>query len=270
MPNFFYSQLFVTPQVPVVRLDGHTIIVTGANVGLGFEATKHFVRMGASKVILACRDVSKGKSAQQSIERSTSVAKGTLEVWQLDYSSYDSVKSFAERVNGLSRLDAVVQNAGINTRKWKMVEDNESHITVNVVSNLLLAHLILPKLRESAIATGQDGRLVIVGSEVYMWAKFQEKNSEKLFAALNSEQASNIGDRFGSSLITESRPMLISGTDTTSQSCCCSSVCASSPNATRPPRSHLLWSRSLRLVSAKATSSAMATSPTRSSDSWRT
>jgi retinol dehydrogenase-12 len=139
MPNFFYSQLFVTPQVPDVRLDGHTIVVTGANVGLGFEATKHFVRMGASKVILACRDVNKGKSAQQSIERSINVAKGTLEVWQLDYSSYDSVKAFAERVNGLSRLDAVVQNAGINTRKWKMVEDNESHITVNVVSNLLLA-----------------------------------------------------------------------------------------------------------------------------------
>ena len=196
MPNFLYSQLFVTPQLPNVRLDGQTVIVTGANVGLGFEATKHFVRMGASKVILACRDVSKGKSAQQSIERSVNAAKDTLEVWQLDYSSYDSVKSFAERVNGLSRLDAVVQNAGINTRKWKMVEDNESHITVNVVSNLLLAHLILPKLRESAKATGQDGRLAIIGSEVYMWAKFQEKNSEKLFSALNSEQASNIGDRY--------------------------------------------------------------------------
>jgi retinol dehydrogenase-12 len=270
MPNFFYSQLFVTPQVPDIRLDGHIIIVTGANVGLGFEATKHFVRMGASKVILACRDVNKGKSAQQSIERSTNVAKGALEVWQLDYSRYDSVKTFAERVNGLSRLDAVVQNAGINTRKWKMAEDNESHITVNVVSNLLLAHLILPKLRESARATGQDGRLVIVGSEVYMWAKFQEKHSEKLFAALNSEQASDIGDRYGSSLNMGSRLMLISGTDTMSQSCCYSSVSVSSLNATRSPRSHLLWSRSLRLGSAKATSSAMATSPTRSSDLWRT
>jgi len=197
MPNFIYSQLFVTPQVPNVRLDGQTIIVTGANVGLGFEATKHFVRMGASKVIIACRDVDKGKSAQQNIERSVNVAKDTLEVWQLDYSSYDSVKSFAERVNGLNRLDAVVLNAGINTRKWTMLEDNESHITVNVVSNLLLAHLILPKLHESAKATGRDGRLAIVGSEVYMWAKFQEKNSEKLFSALNLEQASNIGDRYG-------------------------------------------------------------------------
>ena len=197
MPNFIYSQLFVTPQVPNVRLDGQTIIVTGANVGLGFEATKHFVRMGASKVIIACRDVDKGKSAQQNIERSVNVAKDTLEVWQLDYSSYDSVKSFAERVNGLNRLDAVVLNAGINTRKWTMLEDNESHITVNVVSNLLLAHLILPKLHESAKATGRDGRLAIVGSEVYMWANFQEKNSEKLFSALNLEQASNIGDRYG-------------------------------------------------------------------------
>jgi len=264
MPNFFYSQLFVTPQVPNVRLDGQTIIVTGANVGLGFEASKHFVRMGASKVILACRDVNKGKSAQQSIERSTNVAKGTLEVWPLDYSSYDSVKTFAERVNGLSRLDAVVENAGINTRKWKMVEDNESHITVNVVSNLLLAHLILPKLRESAIATGQDGRLAIVGSEVYMWAKFQEKNSEKLFSALNSEQASNIGDRYERLERTRLRLQLTLRTDTTSRNSCSSSACANSLSATQCLRSHQSSSRFSHPVSARATSSAMATSPTRS------
>lgn len=196
MPNFLYSQLFVTPQLPEnVTLKGETIVITGANVGLGCEAAKHFARLHASKIILACRDVNKGKAAQQSIQQETGISKDVLEVWQLDYSSYDSVKTFADRVNGLGRLDAVVENAGINTRKWKMLEENESHITVNVVSTLLLAHLLLPKLRESAKATGRDGRLVIVGSEVYQWAKFDERHSDNLFDALNSEKQSNMGDR---------------------------------------------------------------------------
>lgn len=169
--------------------------VTGANVGLGYEAAKHFVSLHANKIILACRDVDKGEAARQSIQQETGSSNNVLEVWKLDYSSYDSVKAFAERVQGLARLDTVVENAGINTRKWKMLEENESQITVNVVSTLLLAHLLLPKLRESAKATGNDGRLVIVGSEVYQWARFDERHSKYLFDALNSEKQSTIGDR---------------------------------------------------------------------------
>ncbi|KAK4554201.1 hypothetical protein LTR86_008729 [Recurvomyces mirabilis] len=196
MPNFFYSQLFVTPEVPNVALDGQTIIVTGANVGLGFEAAKHFARMKANKVILACRDVNKGNKAASEIARSTGVPNDRLAVWQLDLSSNASVVQFAERAKGLDRLDAVVENAGIVTKQWKMAEGNESTVTVNVVNTILLGELLLPKLRESAKMTGRDGRLVFVGSEVYMWAKFQEKASDKLFAALNDQDKANMGDRY--------------------------------------------------------------------------
>lgn len=64
---------------------------TGANVGLGKEATRHYVRLGASKVIIACRSVEKGESAKKDIETSTG-RKGVLEVWQLDLQNYDSVR----------------------------------------------------------------------------------------------------------------------------------------------------------------------------------
>lgn len=46
LPAFFYRQLFVTPPVPSSDCSGKTIIVTGANVGLGKEAARHFVQLG--------------------------------------------------------------------------------------------------------------------------------------------------------------------------------------------------------------------------------
>lgn len=64
---------------------------TGANIGLGKEAARHFVQLNAAKVIIACRSVEKGENAKQDIE-STTGRKGVVDVWQLDLQSYDSVR----------------------------------------------------------------------------------------------------------------------------------------------------------------------------------
>lgn len=109
--NFFYSQFFVTPKYPTTSHEGKTVIVTGANIGLGYEAAKHFVRLGAAKVILAVRSPEKGEEARKTIETSEK-RSGVVEVWALDLASYDSVKAFAKRVAGLERVDVVVENAG--------------------------------------------------------------------------------------------------------------------------------------------------------------
>ena len=52
---------------PVVRVDltGKTVVVVGANVGLGFEATKHFASMNPKRLVLACRSQEKGQAAVQ-------------------------------------------------------------------------------------------------------------------------------------------------------------------------------------------------------------
>ena len=125
MPGFFYSQFFVTPPVPSTDCTGKTIIVTGANVGLGKEAARHYVRLNSEKVILACRSLEKGEAAKQEIEGTTK-RTGVVEVWQLDLGSYESVKEFAERAKSLRRLDSIVENAGISTMKYKAVQGNES------------------------------------------------------------------------------------------------------------------------------------------------
>ena len=190
MFHFLVSQA-KTPPYPTQDCTGKTIIVTGANVGLGLEAARHFVRLGAAKVILGCRDVEKGEVARADIEATatattaaaaaatstagagveatttTTTTTTTIEVWQVDLASFASVKEFCRRADGLERLDAVVENAGIAPAEHAEFEGYERTITVNVISTFLMALLMLPVLRKSAVGHGIVPNLVIVSSDAH-------------------------------------------------------------------------------------------------------
>ena len=195
--TFLYSQLFVTLPYPTYDFSGQTIIVTGSNSGLGLEAARHFIRLDAAKVILAVRTVAKGNAAAGDISSSTETPPDRIEVWQLDLSSSDSVKAFASRVQGLDRLDVVVENAGILTTTHELLEGEESTITVNVVNTVLCGLVVLPKLRDSARKHSTTGRLVFVGSDLQLAAKFTEQHEPgSLFTALRSRETANMPDRF--------------------------------------------------------------------------
>lgn len=57
------DQWSTLPPVAHADLTGKVVVVIGANVGLGFEASKHFARMNPGKLILACRSKEKGDAA---------------------------------------------------------------------------------------------------------------------------------------------------------------------------------------------------------------
>lgn len=194
--KLIYSQIFVRIPYPTSDFSGQTVIVTGSNTGLGLEAARHLVRLGASKVILAVRTISKGEAAAANILASTKATKDMLEVWSLDMSDYGSIKAFAARVEKLDRLDAVIQNAGILSNDLKMINGEEAHIVVNLVGAILLGLLLLPKLRESGKKFKTRTRLSFVGSDVQYIAAFKEANSTgSLFDALNSQEGIDMGDR---------------------------------------------------------------------------
>jgi len=201
--NFLYEQLIISLPYPTTDLSGQTIIVTGSNVGLGFEAARHFTRLNADKVILAVRNLEKGEAAKKSIEESTK-RQGAVEAWQLDLGSYESTKQFAKRAEGLKRLDAVVENAGIVTRNFLVTEDNESTITTNVISTFLLGLMILPKLRENAMSFNTTPHLTIVSSEVHGFTTFPEKASPNILSTLNDKETANMVDRYYSLLAANS------------------------------------------------------------------
>jgi NAD(P)-dependent dehydrogenase (short-subunit alcohol dehydrogenase family) len=150
---------------------GATFIVTGANTGLGFEAAKHLVALSSSRVILGVRSLKKGEEAKAKIEAETGI-KGVAEVWHLDLTSSSSVKEFAAKVQGLERVDAVIENAGVAMGEWITAEGGlETSLMVNDVSTFLLAVLVLPKLEESGRKFGVEPHLVVVGSAVAFGAE---------------------------------------------------------------------------------------------------
>lgn len=188
MRRFLYSQLFVTPQLPKRSFKGETVILTGANRGLGLEAARQLVQLGASRVIITVRNASKGEAAKADIERTENCSPSTVEVWELDLGSNDSVKAFAKRLDTLPRVDALIASAGMMTDSFALVEGHESTVTVNVISTFLLALLSLPKLKETAVTCNTRPRLTIVVSEMHFWATLDEAKSPSIFKALDDEE----------------------------------------------------------------------------------
>ncbi|KAJ5662863.1 NAD(P)-binding protein [Penicillium longicatenatum] len=190
---FFYSQLFVTPKLPTHSFAKQTVIVTGANSGLGLEAAQHFYRLNSAKLILAVRTIAKGQEAKEYILQNNPQRSDpdAIEIWPLDLSSTESTLAFANRVMiELPRLDVLINNAGINSPEWKVYEGYEHAVQVNVLNTFLLALSLLPKLEANATLEDKDSQphLVIVTSEAHRLTKFPEINAPDLYAKLNEKK----------------------------------------------------------------------------------
>ena len=180
---------------PSHSFTGQTIIITGSNTGLGFEAAAHYVRLGATKVILAVRSLSKGHDAKRQIEsRKTAPTAPTgsssdtvIEVWQLDMSSYESIREFAQRASSLPRIDILLENAGVIPSGWQTAEGSELTMTVNVYGTFLLALLMMPVLRRSGQRHNTVPTLTVVTSDTHHMTPFKEAKKEDIVATLDDK-----------------------------------------------------------------------------------
>ncbi|KAJ7066475.1 hypothetical protein C8F01DRAFT_981521 [Mycena amicta] len=165
------------PYGPVLRADlsGKTVIVVGANTGLGFEATKYFASMNPARLILACRSQSRGKAAVEKLVAETKYKKA--ELWLVDLASFESVKAFADKweADG-GRLDILVLNAALNNMKYEPAQDRwEASIFVNNVTTPLLALRLLPSMIKTAREHSTLPRLVVVASDVHYFVKLDKR-----------------------------------------------------------------------------------------------
>lgn len=150
-------------------LAGKTAIVTGANSGLGLECARQLLDGGLGRLILAVRDEGKGVAAREDLAsgRALKPPSAAIEVWHLDYASYDSVARFADRAKGLKNLDIVVLNAGIYRIPHLILPTgHEEDVQVNYLSTSLLTILLLPVLAAKRRPGASPGRLTVVSSSV--------------------------------------------------------------------------------------------------------
>jgi NAD(P)-dependent dehydrogenase (short-subunit alcohol dehydrogenase family) len=180
------------PRDPTTSFAGKNVIVTGANTGIGFETAVKYSALGASKVILGVRSVQKGQTAKSKIEERTQ-RTGTVEVWELDMGSYDSIKKFAARASGeLGHLDVVVLNAGVTVPEYHQSQYAwEETLQVNTLSTSLLALLLVPKLRGLKSATSAP-ILEIVGSERHQTASIPASHRAAILKSFNTEATYNV------------------------------------------------------------------------------
>ncbi len=199
-----FSNLFVRLPIPSATpdLSQQTIIVTGANTGLGLETSRHLLRLGVGKLIMAVRSPSKGSAAKHDLLTTTGCDPSTIEVWPLDMASYHSVKAFAARASSeLSRLDGVLANAGILTRQFALSPEtgHESTLTVNVISTFLLCLLLLSKLRDTHAQTGRAPRFVIPNSALHYLAPMGELTAAEdgsIIARLDDPAKADMAGRY--------------------------------------------------------------------------
>ncbi|KAI1168517.1 hypothetical protein F5B18DRAFT_595410 [Nemania serpens] len=167
----------VTPHSPASAGDllaGKTAIVTGANCGLGLECARQLLDSGLSRLILAVRDEGKGAAAREGLASGRALQSSAIEVWHLDYASYDSITRFAERAKGLENLDIVVLNAGIYRIPHLILPTgHEEDIQVNYLSTALLTILLLPVLAAKRRPGATPGRLTVVSSSVAASSRLQ-------------------------------------------------------------------------------------------------
>lgn len=184
--RFFYEDLYAyfcgkTPD-PKQSLEGKTVLITGANRGIGRQVARDLYERKA-KLVIACRSKQAAEEAFKEYLPSSRIV-----IHDVDLTSLMSVRELAQKVlKSELRLDVLIHNAGILGPKEKTItRDNiESTFQVNYVAPFLLTQLLLPLLKQT-----NDSRVVCVTSEFNLLPYYFDKDlvmpsSPKYDALLN-------------------------------------------------------------------------------------
>ncbi|BAX94122.1 oxidoreductase [Mycobacterium shigaense] len=120
---------------------GRTVIITGANSGLGEITARELAATGAT-IIMAVRNTQKGHLAARNM-------RGQVEVRELDLQNLSSVREFAD---GVDRADILINNAGVMGVTYaETIDGFESQIGTNHLGHFVLTNLLLPKLADRVV-----------------------------------------------------------------------------------------------------------------------
>ena len=165
-------------------MQGKVVVITGSNVGIGFETAVGVAALGATTV-LACRNPAKAESACREVTRRT--WNDDVHVVPLDLADLASVRTAAEEILARwDRLDVLVNNAGGTwSARQETAQGFEYTLGVNHLGHFALTNLLLPRLRASAPA-----RIINLTSVGHHAARrgmcFEDLQSERHYEAMEA------------------------------------------------------------------------------------
>jgi len=172
-------------------LTGKTIVITGANSGAGFEATRVFLSKGA-RVVMLNRSVEKSEAALNTLKQEFG-SEADVTFITMDLAQLGSVRDAASRLlDAAPQIDALICNAAIaQVATQEITEDGfESQLGVNHFGHFLLCGLLFERIESSA------GRIVVVGSNGYKMGlktiQFDDLNFDANYSAWNAYAQSKL------------------------------------------------------------------------------
>ncbi|KAG2118320.1 short-chain dehydrogenase [Suillus clintonianus] len=165
----FLREQWTDLPISTTDVSDQSLVVVGANVGLGNEAAVHLAQLKPKSLLITSRDEVKCEQSKADVETRSGMTD--IKSWPLELSSFDSVRSFVNKFEAKGcTANVLIANAGMSTTKYTKTPDGyETSLQVNYLSTTLLSILMLPHL----IKTGTPehaSRLVIVSSVAHFQA----------------------------------------------------------------------------------------------------
>lgn len=175
--------------------DGKIVLITGANSGLGLEASAVLSGKGAH-VIMTARNLKRGEDALAEVRRRH--PGSDAELMQLDLADFDSIRKFSEEFHGrYGKLHVLIENAGVmNPPKREVTKQNfEIQFGTNHLGHFLLTGLLLDILRKtphSRIAVQSSGvhKIKSLKPDIH----FDDLNWEKSFKSMQAYSQSKLAN----------------------------------------------------------------------------
>jgi NAD(P)-dependent dehydrogenase (short-subunit alcohol dehydrogenase family) len=162
-------------------MEGKTVLITGANSGIGLATATALARMGA-RILLVCRDARRGADAQMAVADVATEAAPKLLL--ADLSSQQAVRALADDLKRhFPRIDVLINNAaGIFAERGLTIDGIERTFATNHLAPFLLTNLVL-----DLVKVGGAGRIINVAAESYLRTlDFENLQGEKRYGFLDA------------------------------------------------------------------------------------
>jgi NAD(P)-dependent dehydrogenase (short-subunit alcohol dehydrogenase family) len=172
-----------------MQMNEQTILITGANSGVGFAAASELAVAGA-EIVMVCRNADRAADAQRTLARLATGPAPT--VFLADLSSQSEVRRLVEEVRSrYDHIDVLLNNAGgVFAKRELSVDGIEKTFATNHLAPFLLTNLLLDLLERAPAA-----RIVTVATEIYARKlDFDNLQGERKYQFFKAYQHSKLGN----------------------------------------------------------------------------